>query len=157
MSSHETDSSLERDDSNTSIEDGTDGVDQPNNDGLISSAKYITDLIDKQATYEFENIDVKIQGGDVQIILSEDEADDVILPSSLLRTSRYFDHAFSGNWNTGGSIKKIKCPETQKVVDVYRWSLREIRVVNEKWDTVYLLENGVSCFPDRVDVGADQL
>ncbi|RDI83811.1 hypothetical protein Vi05172_g6211 [Venturia inaequalis] len=142
MSSHETDSSLERDDSNTSIEDDTGGVDQPNNDGLISSAKYITDLIDKQATFEFENIDVKIQGGDVQIILSEDEADDVILPSSLLRTSRYFDHAFSGNWNTGGSIKKIKCPETQKVVDVYRWSLRETRVVNEKYDTVYLLENG---------------
>lgn len=102
------------------------------------------EIVDEQAAFRFENIDVKIQGGDVQIILSEDDADDIIMSSSLLRSLRYFDHAFSGNWNTGGSIKKVKDPITQEVVNIYRWSSRETRILGESYSTVYILDNGMS-------------
>lgn len=96
-----------------------------------------------QDEFHFTNVDVRIANSDAHIILSADEADDIIVPSSLLRESRYFDQAFSGNWKA--DIKKIKSPTSSKVVEVRRWTLKAV------WEAeggnqrakLYILEGGV--------------
>lgn len=81
MASGEIDTSLVQNELNDSIENDTDSKVRESNDCMAPSAEACTKSIDdEQPTHEFKNIDIKIQGGDVQILLSENEADDISCP-----------------------------------------------------------------------------
>lgn len=118
-------------------------------DTIIPPLPYLDDSDQDNSCYldgfHFTNVDVKVANGDAYIILSADEVDDIVITSSLLHESRYFDQAFSGNWKVG--VKKIKSPNTKKVVKIRRWTMQSVWEAEggNKGAKLYLLQGGV-CF-----------
>jgi anti-sigma factor ChrR (cupin superfamily) len=85
MADHKTESrgasSTNDNDANVDARAGT-SLNDADHQNTKTTAKPV-DAVDDQVGFRFKNIDVKIQSGDVQVILSDDEADDILVPLYL--------------------------------------------------------------------------
>jgi hypothetical protein len=90
----------------------------------------------------FEFPQLRFEGGDCIIEISEDREEDIVAPSAILKQFQYFAPIIEGRWNED-TRRTVYDEENDKDVTIFTWGLRHDGTKSIKTH-ILVLESGVS-------------